>query len=113
LLVSAEVTRLSLKLSRLWPSCAFSTESAAMAPAAPGRFSTMIVVPPNCPRRRSAASRATTSELPPAWKPTTTRSGRSGQPNAAQDTVTKSRDATTNALMGPGLMVPPSARVDA
>src|SRR5262245_29058371 len=77
------------------PSRAASAASAAKAPAAPGLFSTMMVMPPSGPRSRSASSRAMTSLLPPAWKPTIRRSVRSGQARAVRAETAAATPVTT------------------
>jgi hypothetical protein len=62
----------------VWPSASdFATYSAAMAPFAPGLFSTTMLWPSDV-RSRSARSRATKSVVPPAVKATTSRIGRLG-----------------------------------
>src|SRR5262249_33905491 len=63
-----------------------ATNSAATAPAAPGRLSTMNCWP-NVPPSRVATKRATSSELPPLANGTTILTGRCGQDcdNACDD----------------------------
>ena len=62
----------------VWPSgSALATCRPAMAPAAPGRFSTTTLWPSDW-ESLSANRRAITSTPPPGGKPTTSRSGRDG-----------------------------------
>src|SRR5512139_1663170 len=87
--------KLSPITSSVCPSRAASAAPAARAPAAPGLFSTMMVAPPSDPRSRSASSRAMTSLLPPAWKPTIRRSVRSGQAKAVRAVTAAATPVTT------------------
>lgn len=62
---------------------AFFSDAPIVAPAAPGRFSTVTGRPRRC-WMPGVMARATTSEPPPAAKPTQRRTARSGSPDCAK-----------------------------
>src|SRR5258705_5528251 len=98
-------------ISSVWPSGgAFATNSVAIVPPAPGRFSTMN----DCPSesvRRCANRRATTSMPPPAAKPTRMRTvfaGYAGPAGACAQTAPASDKVKPSATPHSLSMISPS-----